>query len=709
MTNYFRGINLIIIIHMKQETQFSLFRALNTTQPPTSITLGEVYRLITSDPALKENTEKYRYFRSQGYQADADKIKRSQSPAFTPAAVFDTKRTYKALKQWTGYTLVDIDKLTEQQVHRMVEQLRADPYWLLVYITLSGKGLRIILRVDKITDRTTYQKAFYQANEHYCRLFGIADFDTAVKDATRTSVICHDAGALYREDAETFPLDENLVTPGEVWPLVENRLKGQGYAYETGRHNEYIAQTGYLMNRYGVTETDATDWAKRRFPDYDPTRIESHIRSCYTTRTEEHGAYGKKAVSKPKKKKRGEDTVTIEQLEAFISSVADIRFNVITRRNEIRWKDCPSPKHGNLTDKDECTLWRMISKQYGMVKLNHIVQIIASDFVPSFHPFKDYFDRLPEWKPGDTDHLQLLADTVTLVDNSGEARALFTHCLRKWMVAMVAGFLTDKVNHEVLVFVGKQGIYKTTWFQYLLPEELRDYFVPKVNSRRMNKDERLLLAEAGLICLEEIVSMTDEEIDQIKAVVTLPHVVERAAYARNKEVRPHIASFCGTGNQINFLTDDDNRRWLPFEVENILSPYEHPINYSCLYAQLKHLWQSGFVYWFDQNEIRRLRHHSSHFEAPCLEEELILNFYRKPKPGEQGVFVATAEILSKINAGLKHKLNPNKIGSIMKSLGMEKVRSKNGGRGYRVYEYTFDEIKANKLCISAPEQAKLEF
>ena len=108
----------------------------------------------------------------------------------------------------------------------------------------------------------------------------------------------------------------------------------------------------------------------------------------------------------------------------------------------------------------------------------------------------------------------------------------------------------------------------------------------------MSKDDRLLMAEAGLICLEEIVSMTDEEVDQIKAAVSLPQVVERAAYARNKEVRPHLASFCVTGNHLNFLTDiTGNRRWLPFEVENILSPYDHPLDYTGLYSQVMYLWQ----------------------------------------------------------------------------------------------------------------------
>ena len=123
---------------MKQEIQFSLFRALTTSKPSGTVTLAEVYRLITTDATLKENTEKFRYFKQQGFDDDADKIKRSQCLAFTPAAVFDGNRGKKNIVAYTQYSLVDIDGLAEGQAERLVHLLKDDPHWLLVYITLSG-------------------------------------------------------------------------------------------------------------------------------------------------------------------------------------------------------------------------------------------------------------------------------------------------------------------------------------------------------------------------------------------------------------------------------------------------------------------------------------------------------------------------------------------------------------------------------------------
>ena len=507
------------------------------------------------------------------------------------------------------------------------------------------------------------------------------------------------------------------MTVGEVWKRIETALNRDGYVYEPGRHNEYISQAGYLLNRYGVDEDDAVGWMQRRFADYDPNRTESHIRSCYSTRPDEHGTLKPGSLPKATKKKKAAKPkaeqpkyMPVEEIEACLTELSEFRWNEITRMTEIRWKD-KEEGFRSLTDRDEGTLWSRINKQpQKMMRFNDLRLVLGSEFVPLYHPFKAYFYGLPPWKEGDANHVKALAETVTLADDSPEARYTFYHCLKKWLVAMVAAFLSDRVNHEILVLIGRQGIYKTTWFHFLLPPELRNYYVAKNNSRRMSKDDRLLMAEAGLICLEEIVTMTDEEVDQIKAAVSLPQVVERAAYARNKEVRPHIASFCGTGNHLNFLTDiTGNRRWLPFEVANILSPYDHPLDYTGLYSQVMYLWQSGFPYWFDQEEIRNLAKHVSRFEAPNLEEDQIRKHFRVPGPGEAYEVYSVADVLGVINLELKTQLSATKVGMLMNKMGFKRIRT-NKSRGYKVYRYSVEEISNNrKERMNDAEEQSLPF
>ncbi len=80
-----------------------------------------------------------------------------------------------------------------------------------------------------------------------------------------------------------------------------------------------------------------------------------------------------------------------------------------------------------------------------------------------------------------------------------EEQMLFAEYLKKWLVGMVAGWIDPAVvNNVILVLIGEQGSYKTTWFNYILPPELRSYFYTKTNAGKMGRDDLLTLAQYGL-------------------------------------------------------------------------------------------------------------------------------------------------------------------------------------------------------------------
>ena len=332
------------------------------------------------------------------------------------------------------------------------------------------------------------------------------------------------------------------------------------------------------------------------------------------------------------------------------------------------------------------------------VRLQDIRNVLQSEFVPAFHPFESYFGSLPEWDG--VDYIGQLARTVKVKGDQEQ----FVEYFRKWFVGIVPTIMDEQVvNHEIMVFIGKQGNFKSTFFSLLLPPDLRSYFHVKMNSNHLSKDDMLTLCEKALVCLEEIDELRPSELNQLKALVTAKNISERAAYARNKEHRPHIASFCGTGNNPNFLSDPtDNRRWLVVEVEDIENPLEHPFNYTGMYSQALALWKSGYRYWFNQAEIRTLNEQNKRFEVPNVEEELILTYYRKPFPGSKNVFLKVAEILERINASIKQPLSASRLGIMMTKLGFPQIRLK-GVRGYLVVERTLEEIQAaRKLDAMSP-------
>ena len=326
------------------------------------------------------------------------------------------------------------------------------------------------------------------------------------------------------------------------------------------------------------------------------------------------------------------------------------------------------------------------------VRLQDIRNVLQSEYVPNFHPFEDYFGSLPEWDG--VDYIGQLARTVHV---KGDPKTFVEH-FRKWFVGILPTIFDDQVvNHEIMVFIGKQGNFKSTFFSLLLPPPLQSYFQVKMNSSHLNKDDMLTLCEKALVCLEEIDELRPSELNQLKALVTAKNISERAAYARNKEHRPHIASFCGTGNNPQFLSDPtDNRRWVVVEVENIDNPWLHPFNYTGIYSQAMALWKSGFRYWLDQDEIRLLNLQNKEFEAPSPEEELLLTYYRPTFQGcQDAIFLKVSEILEQINASIRQPLSPNRLGIILKRLGFTKCKH-NGERGYLVIERSSEEIRASR-------------
>ena len=299
-----------------------------------------------------------------------------------------------------------------------------------------------------------------------------------------------------------------------------------------------------------------------------------------------------------------------------------------------------------------------------------------------------------------------LASNSSLRERS-EADRLWRVCFKKWFVAMVASWMKDEVvNHQVLVLIGRQGIYKTTWLEHLIPPHLRAYTCKLANSNDLNKDERLRIAEFGLISLDEIDSMNNRELNQLKSVITATDVNERAAYAYTKERRVRLASFCASGNRRDFLTDiTGNRRWLPFEVESIQNPFYTTLPYELMYAQAWALAQDPmFSYWFELDEIAVLEQHNQHFRDESNEEQLLdVYFAVPPTDATTAKFLTTAEISERLiyYGNIKKPMTLSRLGVLLSQKGFLSVRRGNPSRrGWIIYERESQEVNAERSILS---------
>ena len=435
--------------------------------------------------------------------------------------------------------------------------------------------------------------------------------------------------------------------------------------------------------------------------------------------TKDHNPHSEQGETQHKKNWR-EVRATEEDIQKFLMSTLYLRHNVITGKDEFRVpeiSECAAIGIKYPTGKTPLDEWRspdrwyevedrlvnslcsMLSKQKD-VNAKKIWQVIDSDFVPLYNPLREYLNRLPPWDKTTNPILSLAMDVN--VKGGPDEQLLFYACLRKWLVGMVAGWLEDKVvNEEILVLIGEQGLYKTRWFEHLLPPQLNAYFQSTSTFGKMDKDEILSLSQFGLICLDEIDDLKPAAMSRLKWAVTTKATDARKPYAHNSQRRIHIASYCGTSNNLQFIDDDTGtRRWLPFEVESIRSPYEYCTHHEEIFAQAYALYLQGFHYWFEGKETDIVQLHNQRFEVPKPEQDLVAKFYRVPAKGEACEFVSSTEIMQTIGGLLINRLTPNKLGRAMKAMGFVSVRSR-GQRGYNVVAYKGADMDLNKSLMAS--------
>ena len=718
----------------------SIFHDMTCKLPLPGLLEG-VANLIRTDEKLAVFTRSYRQTGSKTFK--------NESQLFAVPCLFEGGKGRSNIRQLTGMSLVDFDHAIGSEERRVkseesisdgewkafvAKELNilkrkaiADPHTLLCYITMSGNGLRVIFTYEIAPEfsgvpkdeeevkkfEAYYQQAFYAGNAYYEKLLG-AKADMQCKNITRLSGLAHDPEVFLRPQSEVIPFTaEEISTAATAYvkqskedkqmqriqtyfdTLIAPQLAKAKIEFRSGSHNDYVMRVGYKLAERRFSKKVALRWAMQKFgKDYSDT--EQVINSCFANASP-HGKQGGGGDN------RGDSKMaTVEEIKSFLDGHISLRFNEITSRveYEIPADNTDAHRFMPVNDRIVNSLWSQMST-ITRVNIQDMYRVIESDYVPVFNPFKEYLNNLS--KPGEQDYIRELAQTVRV--KGGEQEQKLWHLyLKKWLVGMVASWLSeDVVNNVILVLIGEQGAYKTTWFNYLLPPPLKQYFYTKTNANRMSKDDILTLAQYALVCCEELDTMRPAELNQLKAAVTMPSIDERAAYAHYHEHRKHIASFCGTGNNTQFLSDPTgNRRWLPFEVESILSPREHPFHYEGIYAQALSLYTSGFQYWFTKEEIQELNRHNKQFETPHLEHELVDLYFRRPIDSELGEFISVARALQMISNGISQKLSAVNVGRAFSDLGFKRVRT-NSSRGFIVVCRTPEEIKAyqHRLLMDA--------
>lgn len=730
-----------------EEVMPSFFWTIASSEGHQLINKDELVRIIKFDEMTKNHTELYRK-QVPISKALADNTK-LMMPGITASALMDGqgKQVANILKP-TYWLAVDIDKIPEEKMQEVITKADKDPYVMARYVTASGHGLRILARYKPFDDPEVTAVELFgvvvrKAMDYFSILLGVPA-DEKCCDITRMCGLAHDPTAYFCWNSKPFELEskdikrlyfkksmaekyerrssrrrkpsqkmvslaKHIPTIDEAAASIEKLLETWGKAFEPSRHNDYVYNFGLTCLKYDIDQKEATDYADQHFSAQYPKTV-SVMNQAYKHQ-EQRGTWQfmRKGESYGKKP-------SMKMLKQWLSMRYEFHRNEVTGYYEVCSRDVLKGKFHHWTRMDdniENSLWIEMEEDGLQTQLPRLHSLINSDFSERYNPLLDYLTALPAWD-GKTDYIQMLADRIHIANTDGahHTQEDFRYFFKKWFVAMVVTWVTDTVvGQTILIFVGKGGLFKTTFFDKLLPKILHDYFINESTASYTDKDFMEAMASKALMCLDEFETAFGKNLSAFKSCVTKLFFSIRRPYDKYRTELPHRAAMCGTSNSVQIISEEENRRYSPWLIKSIDSPIDHPIDYQHVYAQAvalgkevmerqrKH--EDGWVFWLTTEDIEVMREHNKMFMISNYMEDQILRYYRVPGKDMEARYIKfrySSEILERIGGcpALSRYIYQQNLASTLLRLGFERKR-RSKGMGWFVIEKEVGEMNTDAI------------
>lgn len=246
-----------------------------------------------------------------------------------------------------------------------------------------------------------------------------------------------------------------------------------------------------------------------------------------------------------------------------------------------------------------------------------------------YHPLTDYLDSLPEWDG--VDRLTPLARRVS--DD-----ALWVQVFGIWMRGMVRQWLSvadeecgvdGSANQLAPILISaEQGMHKSTFCRMLLPPALSALYTDKLElAGRQNLE--FPLCRYALVNLDEFDRYGVAHMAKLKNLMQIGRMNVRRPHAVHFEQMQRTASFIGTSNTSELLTDPTGSRRFYCQEVTAAIDCATPVEYDQLYAQILAELSDGCPYYLDKaTEAAVQQHNRPYYRASAL-REAFLTMFRK--------------------------------------------------------------------------------
>jgi len=645
-----------------------------------------------------------------------DLIKK-KAPLVTISGSF-AERKVEGLRKHSNFIAIDIDNLDDPAETK--KRIGADPYIYAAFISISGQGLCLIIKIDGTRHLDAFNAiAAYLYNEYQLIV------DQSGKDVSRARFVSYDPFLLINKKSATFKkylpkkkepkhpkvmviktdfdamikqMDEkgiNLCEDYSDWVRIcyaivsEFQEHGREYFHTLSSHSSKYnsidcdSQFDACLKNHSETKgkksTIGTIYFHAKQNGIDIYSEHTKAIARFTT-SQKAAGLSKDAIIETLEKQGGfspeESKEIVEQIvskdikfksdsvstdiAAFVNTY-DLRRNLITRNIELNGKPIDDNDINSIF-LDSKAVFKESSKEL-------ITSILFSNRISTYNPLHEFFEQ-DLFQPTNFKYPNL----DLLIRSVKSDTPNYDMYITRWLLSAVASAYGIH-SPLVLIFCGeKQGTGKTHWFRYLLPKELRYLFAE--SKMDAGKDDEILMCKKWFILDDEYGGKSKKEDKRLKELTSKEFINVREPYGRVSLDLRRLAVFCGTSNETQLLNDPTgNRRQIPLHILDIDHDLYNQCDKAALWRELYCMFQSGCEYTILKEDIMKLNEATEMFKLSTPEEDLI---HKKIQPGgytTYGEWMSLTEIQQYLMVETKFNyLNMQRIGSILTSLGFEKQR-----------------------------------
>ncbi len=626
-------------------------------------------------------------------------------PRIYPALEYArTKDGGRKMKQYNGLVQLEVQKLAGLGEADLVKrQAMLLPQTFAAFCGSSGKSVKIWVRFalpDGNLPKREQEAMLFHAHAYRLAVScyqPLLPFPITLREPslTQSCRMTLDEQPEYNPAAVSFCLEQPFSMPGEETfrqrRLAEkNPLLRMEPGYET-------SQTFVMLFESALDKAfrELENW--RRGDDLQPLLV--HLAEhCYkagipeeevvrqvlihyyrqsdeqTVRTILHNLYqeckgfGKKSALTPE-----QDTTL--RLEEFMERRYEFRYNTVLNDLEFRQRDSIHFYFKTMDRRARNSIAINALKEGIRAWDRDVERYLTSDFVPLYNPVEEYLCSVGRWDG--KDRIRALADLVPC--NNPYWRELFY----RWFLSMVAhwrGLDRQHGNSTSPLLVGAQGFRKSTYCRIILPPELRFGYTDSLDFKSKQDAERYL-GRFMLVNLDEFDQINLNQQGFLKHLLQKPVANLRKPYASSIQEVRRYASFIGTSNQMDLLTDPSgSRRFICIEVTAPIDT-NVAINYRQLYAQAMHDIYKGERYWLDDKDEAILKQTNRDFEQVTPLEQLFSSYFQPAESEGAGEWLTAMEIFNYLQTKTRDRLSINKIACFGRSLRKLNIPCKKSNRG----------------------------